>query len=468
MITIIALHFGPALQGSLVNINSTRMNNHNAILVAISSLQDKWQTATNNKDYQLIRWLIEKDDVTIFNEFLQLECTASGSLEETFIILFTPFREAHNYAYFLVKDWLEIFAKEAQDKGLPLWEDYPLLKEQWEQLSPEEHHQEENTYLLAALLQSFKKYISENKKLVFGLLPNAVANENHYSYWIENMLASLPSDVALMITDVANSEKYERLFGKEENGRITISATECYDAKNVYKQLATSGDPNDPHVAFRQCLFGMGESAKDDNKRGVHEWGEKALACTRKSGDNLLLASAHIIYAGFLFGFKSTEKIHQLLDQGMIIASTLLDNPETEMAASSLLAQLYGYKAAYLNIQKEHDQSILWFEKQADLYIRYKQESLSIGAFQNALFVASKHKKNKVSEIAEKAFPIGYAQSDESLLGSGFPVLAYHYLKVCKEEEKNDIENRMQYLYGEDWQASAKKNFAIAPEEYVL
>ncbi len=443
------------------------MNNHNAMAVAISSLQDKWQTEINNQDYQLIRWLIKKDGTDIFKGFLKVESSVHGSLEETFIVFFTPFQEEYSHAYFLIKDWLELFAMEVQDKGLPLWEDHSILKEQWELLSPEAHHQEENSYLLAALLQSFKKYSSKNRKLVFGLLPYAVSNEKGYINWIENMLALFPKDVALMITDELGDEKYERLFGKEEKGRITLSAAECYDAQQVYKQLATSGDPNDPNVVFRQYVFAMAESAKEGNERGVDEWGKKALTCTQESGNTLLWASAHILYASFLFGFKSTEKIHQLLDQGMTTASTLLNNPETEMTASGLLAQLYGYKAAYLNMEKKYDQSILWFEKQADLYIQYKQENLSIAAFQNALFVASKHQKSKVSELAEKAFPVGYAQADELLLGSGFPIIAYHYLKFCKEEEKNDIESRMQHLYGEDWKASAKNNFAIAPEEYV-
>ena len=444
------------------------MDNHNSIVLAISSLQDKWQAATKNQDYRLIRWLIKKDDTDIFNGFLKLESTVHGRLEEIFIIFFTPFQEEYTYAYFLIRDWLELFAKDVQNKGLPLWGDYLLLKAQWEQLSPEEHHKEENSYLLAALLQSFKKYSSENKKLVFGLSPYAVSNEKDYINWIEKMLALLPKDVALMIVDDLDNEKYEQLFSKEKKERITISAAGCFDSQNIYKQLATSGNPNDPKVAFRQCVFGMGESAKKGNKQSVYDWGEKALACTERSGDKLLLASAHIVYAGFLFGFKSTEKIHQLLDNGMNITRTMVDNQATQAAASGLLGQLYGYKAAYLNMLGEHKESISWFGKQGDLYTQYKQESLSIGAFQNALLVASKHHKSKVSEIAEKAFPIGYAQDDELLRGSGFPVLAYHYLKVCKEEEKNVIESRMQYLYGEDWKRSAKKNFAIAPEEYVL
>ena len=141
---------------------------------------------------------------------------------------------------------------------------------------------------------------------------------------------------------------------------------------------------------------------------------------------------------------------------------------DTQLSASGLLGQLYAYKAAYLSIAGDHSESIIWFEKQADLYVQYQQENLSIGAFQNALLVASKHHSSKVNEIAEKAFPIGYGLDDEVLRGLGFSVIAYHYLKICREEEKSDIESRMAHLYGDDWKRSAKKNFAVAAEEYVL
>lgn len=443
------------------------VNNHNAIALAISSLQEKWQEATSGHDFQLIRWLIGKSDTDIFNGFLRLESTAHGSLEETFLVLFTPFLEVQSYTYFLIKDWLELFALETKDDVSP-WGDYTRFKAEWGLLSPEEEHQEECGYLLAVIIQSFKKYRSESKKLILGLLPYANNDEKQFANWIESMLTLLPDGVALMIVDDLKDEKYERLFNEESKERITISADKCFDTQNVYQQLATSGNPDDPQIAFRQCVFKMGESAQKGNKQDVCNWGEEALTCTQASDDNLLWASAHIVYASFLFGFKATEKIQQLLDQGINITHPMLDNSETQTAASGLIGQFYGYKAAYLNMLGEHDESIIWFKKQADVYIHYKQEILSINALQNALLVASKHRKSEVSKIAERAFLIGYAQADDSLRATGFPVIAYHYLIICKEEEKKDIETRMQYLYGDAWKASAKKNFAIAPEEYVL
>lgn len=442
------------------------MKEHNAITLAIASLQQKWQAETNGQDYQLIRWLIKKEDLNIFNGFLQLETTSQGRLKETFAILFTPFTEAHSYAYYVVKDWLALFAKGKTE--LVVWDDFVRFQERCQLLSPAEHDQEACGYLLAEILQSFKKYRSTHNKLVFGLLPYANTDEKQLVHWIEETITLLPQDVAIMLVDDLDGEQFEQLFPKTEKQKITISTVECFNTEGSYQHVATSGDPEDPQVAFRQCLFAMGEAAKKGNKQAVFDWGEKALACTQASGDKLLWASAHLIYASFLFGFKSTEKINQLFDGGINTLHPLLDTEETQVAASGLLGQFYGYKAAYLNIDTKYDRSIVWFEKQADLYIQYKQESLSIGAFQNALLVASKHHRSKVNELAKKAFPIGYAQDDESLGGSGFAVIAYHYLQVCEEEEKVTINTRMQHLYGLEWERSAKKQFAIVPEEYVL
>jgi hypothetical protein len=48
-------------------------------------------------------------------------------------------------------------------------------------------------------------------------------------------------------------------------------------------------------------------------------------------------------------------------------------------------------------------------------------------------------------------------------------VIAYYYLKYNSPDDdlKKEIENRMAYLYTDEWKRNAKKRFAIAPEEYV-
>jgi len=275
--------------------------------------------------------------------------------------------------------------------------------------------------------------------------------------------------VALMTVDYDGQENQARLFDRDHPERVSISATGLFNAGGIYKQLATAGNPDDPQVIFRTCMFEMGEAAKNGNKQGVYHWGEKALIATQGSGDKLFWASAHIIYAGFLFGFKDTDKIEKLLDNGIRICEQFMDDESKQMATAGLLAQLFGYKAAYLSMQKKYKESIRYFEQQADILVRHDQAVLSLGAFQNALLVAGKHQSEKVQEIAEKGFAVGYPLEDELLRTSGFPLIAYYYLKygMADESLREDIEKRMSYLYTEEWKRNAQKHLAIAPEEYV-
>jgi len=445
------------------------MNEHNPIAFAISLLQEKWRNSVKDTDYQFVRWVIEKENIDIFKGFLKLESTPHGSLEETFIVMFTPFESPYNFAYALANDWLEIFENEMQRGTLPQWEDFSDLKEEFKTLSPEANYEGEDIKFFIKLLKSFKQYEGKKSKLVVGLMPYAVTDNKQYSKWLNDMLTQLSKNLAVMTVDYTGQETQERLFGKDTPERISILAKNLYDANGIYRQLATAGNPDDPQVVFRTCMFEMGEAAKNDNKQGVYNWGDKALIAAQGSGDKLFWASAHIVYAGFLFGFKDTDKIEKLIENGTRICEQLLTDETKKLAAAGLLAQFYGYKAAYLNIQKKYKESISYFEQQADILIDNDQSVLSIGAFQNALLVAAKHQSGKIQEIADKGFAAGYPLEDELLRTSGFPVIAYYYLKYSSpaDDLRKEIESRMAYLYTEEWQRNAKKNLAIAPEEYV-
>lgn len=445
------------------------MNEHNPIALAISLLQEKWHHSVKNPDYKLVRWVIEKENIDIFKGFLKLESTPHGSLEQTLIVMFTPFESLYGFARSLAGDWLELFEQEMQQGSLPPWEDLAVFKEQLTTLSADANYEGQDSVFFAGLLKSFKQYEGKKTKLVVGLMPYGVTDHKHYNQWLRSMLDLLPDGVALMTVDYDGQEHQTRLFDKDHPERMSISAVGLYDAGGIYKQLATAGNPGDPQVVFRTCMFEMGQAAKNGNKPGLYHWGDKALLATQGSGDKLFWASAHIVYAGFLFGFKDTGKIEELIDNGIRICEQFLDDESKKLAAAGLLAQLFGYKAAYLSIQKKYTESIRCFEQQAAILVAHDQAVLSLGAFQNALLVAGKHQRGKVREIAEKGFTVGYPLEDDLLRTSGFPLIAYYYLEygLADEHLKDRIEKRMGHLYTEEWKRNARKHLAIAPEEYV-
>ena len=134
-----------------------------------------------------------------------------------------------------------------------------------------------------------------------------------------------------------------------------------------------------------------------------------------------------------------------------------------------LLGQFYGYKGAFFNLQKKNKESVEWFEKQGDFMSDNHQFILAISAYQNAILIAQKGFKKELRRIVEKAFKIGYPLEDTLLQTSGFPIIAYNYLKYIEIDkiEKEEIIGRLNELYGENWQKRASKNMNIISEEYL-
>mgnify|MGYP000907123611 FL=1 len=445
------------------------MKEHNPIALAISLLQNKWIEATKNKDYNFVRWVLDKKNIDIFKSFLKLESTPYGSLPETFVIMFTPFESDIEFTYSLMNDFLSIFEEENKKGIIPEWNDFSIFKDELSRVAIEKAKIKEINSLFIRMLTSFKTYENKKTKLVLGLLPYAISDFKKYTLWLSEILAILPPTIALMSIDDTNNETQKELFGKHFPQRISVFVDKVYDAGDVYKQIATSGNPDDPQVIFRRYLFEMGEAAQKGNKNKVKEWGEKILITTQESGDKLLWASAFLIYAGFLFSFREITKIEDLLNKGTRICENIFRDEELKPNVIGLLGQFYGYKGAFFNLQKKNKESVEWFEKQGDFMSDNHQFILAISAYQNAILIAQKGFKKELRRIVEKAFKIGYPLEDTLLQTSGFPIIAYNYLKYIEIDkiEKEEIIGRLNELYGENWQKRASKNMNIISEEYL-
>ena len=408
-----------------------------------------------------------REDIELIKGLFKLESTQHGNLEETFFVFFTGFEGSDVYAYDLASDWLNLYEKEAEKKDYLKWNDFEYYKDTFSQA--ERENEETNNGLMLQMWESFKKFEGRRSKMIIGILPEAATMPKEFAAWVLKIIPLLPKDIAITIIDDANHSLFDNHSRQNPEAFRSIYVAEIINTKNIYKKLATQGNPNDPQVIFRKCLFEMGEAAKAGNKTELYKWGGEALTVTQKTGDKLFWASAHIVFAGFLFGFKDEEKINALLDKGISIVKPLLHNKEQQAAAVGILGQFFSYKGAFAGICKKHREGISWFEKQGDLLVEHQQVATAIGAYQNAILLALRHNyKELVNHIVQKAFPAGYALEDDWLRSTGFPVIAYHYLDTIKDtEEKEKIEQRISYLYGDGWKRSARKNLAVASEEYV-
>lgn len=430
-------------------------NEHNPIAIRINRLQNQWIEGRKSKpNVKVIRWLITPDDVPLVNGFYKLESSVHGKIEESLVVLLTDFEDINIFSYQLAKDWLEMYEKDLEKYPQLDWKDFSKLKEQFLTLDQKDKPESEEFFI--EVLNSFKEYEGSSTILFIGINPRKVWNHQELNDWCMQFFTELPETIGLVLTDHKGKGYHDSLFANLGNQAHTLVLKD-QDMRGAYQEIATQGSPNDPQVAFRKCMMEMGNCAAKNDKKGVDKWGQKMLEVTQKSGQKPFWMSAHLVYAGFLFGFKDSTKIHQLLDKSIQIGKPKM---KSDQATTGLILQIYSYKAAYYSIAGQYQKSFDWFVKQAELSIEQKQDMVAVGAYKNAILVASQNNmKQQLLEILPTAFDTGYELEDDILKTTEFAFTAKHYLEAplrIDVEKTAEIEARMIELYGKKWRDIAK------------
>ncbi len=426
-------------------------NEHNPIALRINKLQELWiQERKKKPNSRLIRWMIEEHDLPLVNGFYKLESTPYGKIEEYLIVLLSDFDSKTNFSYHLAHDWIQSFEQAQQEYPDLYWPQFAQIKEEFEQIKQGNPKQANSFFVY--LLEEYKQALSPNRMLLVGINPRKVYDHSELNTWTDSLLQLLPKTIGIVFTDYKQSGYYNEVFQLKQwaNESLTISLKD-QDIKAAYNQLMTQGNPNDPQVQFRTCMIGMAEAANQQDKKGVYHWGNKALQVTKSTGKIEFWASAFLVFAGNLFYFQDSEKIFELLNQGIEIGHS---QPENQ-ALQGVLLQLYAFKASYFLVEGEAEQAIEHFLIQADLAEQANQTLVAVTAYKNALIVAQQNDwQDQLQRISDLAFPVGYSLEDDYLKATEFGFIALHYLQQTNqlsETQHQEIEQRLNRLFGEDW-----------------
>ena len=424
-------------------------NQHNAIVRRIDTLRLKWQEKTaEHPDWRVARWLMEPGDVELYTGMLKLESSPYGSLPEVFVTMFTPFDDPGTFSRQLGADWLETYKKEKEKQPGLDWETRSL--EEKLRLPEEKYPGDE---LLLEILHSFSQHFRKEAPIVLSLVPRHVADFNGYNEWVIRLYQKgLPNGINLMLLDHTPGRYLERAVNETFPASFTLEPGDM-DLKGAVEELATQGNPNDPQVQFRHCLFQMSKAVTRNRKDDVHQWGEKMLQVTQRTGDKNFFASAHLVYAGFLMHFKNEQKITELLDQGIRIVKPLAKDNAAE---ASTLVQFYAYHGAYASMRKEDKDAVEWFRLQALAAKEAGLPQLAIGAYKMAIYTAERkdNLREEYRQTVNEGYQTGLALDDEALKVTEYAYIAHHYLACYEQEEparSNTLVERMKKLYGEEW-----------------
>lgn len=426
---------------------------HNPIARLISQIQQKWiNEIGTNEEIQLVRWLIKPDQKRLYRGFLKLESTPYGSLPCVSVALLTPFEDEENHSKSLIKDWIENFKN---DKEIQKAIANKTLEFDWnvEDFEDKLKNAKNHNALLLEMLTSFQKKMPNNDlPLVLVLYPNAVRNNKEYQKWLDRIVNNaIPKTIKIMFFDDVNERSFDTFM--EKHNAISKSLSVPLDLDGAINKLATQGNPNDPEVQFRKCMIEMGNSTKKNNLTRLKEWGSKGLEITKKTGIKSNYATAHIIYAGYLFSFKEFDLIDELLIRGLAIAKQGL--LAGDKVCEPIIVQNYGLQAGSKQMQKKIQATVTLYCKQAEVAIAYNLGIQSLSAWWLAYNVIKKKDINKYEEIVTKAYNYGVSLDATVLKSTCMNFIGADYYNWCdkKSDRKKceEINEFMTEIDGKDW-----------------
>lgn len=442
-------------------------NEHNPIAIRISNIQDLWiENREKFPDAKIYCLACEPTDYQIVEGFIRLEASEHGCTSDIIVGFKADYDDKTDFYKFLIKTWIDSFSMDVEKNPDWDWEDFSSFKSELTSVSSLSADKLQDLYI--RLVTSFKKFVGDNNLLGITLFISRIGDVEVLNEVIKDIAERLPAGVALILIDYKKREVYDILLS-EMKDRICLIDIPNQNMTGAYKEIATQGNPQDPNVKYRKCLFELGEAASKGNKDEAKKLGHELIRLSREIGGTAFMASSYLMFGGFMVRFhREAGFCHDLFDKGIAL---VLPKYHDEQDCAQILLQLYNYKGTVHSYNKDITGAIKQFMTAVKIAKEVNMKTEVVNEYNYALLMALKKDRLTYEPILNEAFEYGYSFSDEDLKIINLSFIASTYLDKTyslDSSKRDEISKRMSDLYGEDWQLSTKELAAKLDAEYSL
>lgn len=442
-------------------------NEHNPIAIRISNVQDLWiENREKFPDVKIYCLVCEPTDYQIVEGFIRLEASEHGCTSDIIVGFKADYDDKTDFYKFLIKTWIDSFSMDVEKNPDWDWADFSSFKSELTSVSSLSADKLRDLYI--RLVTSFKTFVGNDNLLGITLFISRIGDVEALNEVIKDIAERLPSGVALILIDYKKREVYDILLS-EMKGRICLIDIPNQNMTGAYKEIATQGNPQDPNVKYRKCLFELGEAASKGNKDEAKKLGHELIRLSREIGGTAFMASSYLMFGGFMIKFhREAGFCHDLFDKGIAL---VLPKYHDEQDCAQILLQLYNYKGTVHSYNKDITEAIKQFMTAVKIAKEVDMKTEVVNEYNYALLMALKKDRLTYEPILNEAFEYGYSFSDEDLKIINLSFIASTYLDKTyslDSSTRDEISKRMSDLYGEDWQLSTKELAAKLDAEYSL
>ncbi|TDH26437.1 hypothetical protein EXU57_10090 [Segetibacter sp. 3557_3] len=428
---------------------------HNPIANLITKIQQHWiKEVSSDPNSRIVQWLIDPGEVKLYHAFLQLESTRAGELPEMIVAQITPFQSADTFSAAIAATWMDAYvrdttlAKTGNDCG-----NFRLPNSPEYHLQPFRREQD-----LLYLLKAFRQNFLPGRKLTLALLPDHISSLNAYEQWMHLVKKSCITDGITFVAFVPRNTRNADGFPDDSPSVIkTISLS--LDLEGSINKIATSGDPLNPEVHLRNHLFKMSKAVQNNSLTGLRTAGASCLSYQLRFGNMALIATAHIIFAGMLFNFKTYQDIESTLQKGLRFAKRGMQLGD--QSCKPLIVQCYGHLAACNQLNNNRQDAILNYQQQASFASNCGLHLQAITAWQQAATLAKDHDHLLHLQLLEEAWDFSKQMPVAELSHSDFYAIGLALFDRMQEQKQyaaaDEVGNRMTEVYGPGWEAKTRQ-----------
>lgn len=424
----------------------------NPITHRIELMRLQWKDNVEDSKTNLVRWLIQPDELKMVQAFCDLEQGEMAALPDMFLTLKTNFTSIETYGDDLLLEWISRFEdskqmEEAAKRGMNVNWNFQKYKKK-------------GANLFESIIEHIETCFPEFEEcFCIYLNPTQCAGVSSFAKWIKSQLDHLPSRIRIILHDFIGQEHFNILMQSKRQVNIIPDLNMGDALKEVINQQA---NPNDHHAQFTKCILQMSEAAKQNDVNELNKFGQLALHHASKTKLNAMFLSAYMCWGLNLQLLKQYTESFKKYNTGITLAQKVIKE-EGDETCMSVLIQLHSFKAANHIHLKEYQNGMNEYEIMASLAKEYKQPMMQMEAYRMAALYAPKsNDSKKLIPLLTEAFKCSHSIPNETLLYSQFPILCkelYEMISVVQPELGDEIHQKMTTLMDSDWLKKVTRDY---------
>lgn len=423
----------------------------NPITYRIEQMRKKWIEGVCDAT-QLVRWVIEKDEVRMFKAFSLLEASEHGQIPDLFLNFDVSFSSVENYGLELLNSWLEVWdspdarAEVESANVIPDWDASPYRDARAKN--------SEETFLNA--MSSFAASVDPDQQMVLGVTPVGYIGEPGFTEWVLKCLEIIPDNLKLLVYDLTDSPNFHRVPMEFKVSTLVANLNMSEATKEIIRQ----GDLNDPAVGVNLCVLNISEAANDKNEDDIHHWGKEGVKIAEETGLKSIVATVYLAYGSAFYQlkeFKEALKLYQAAEE-----SVMEGEAGNDIAIPAVLLQVYNFQAATYLYTKKYDLAREYFLKSSEEALRQKNMAMYMEAQRQASAMSEKmHDDEKAYSIIEETYEICKPHDKLNLKFTSMLLICLKYHEFAYDQKNEplvkEIDEFATGIWGDQWKDISQK-----------